>query len=526
MDEHEYADEVGPEVELPAFAYHDNNDFEHDNSFPSSGAGNEIEPVIRNFLQYFYANIIDQNVPEITGCYDSSWNKLSERFFSNTTWPSSDLVAPLVDNDKVFLILYKELSFRHIYSKLQPTIEQRFASFYNYCDFFNHLLNAETPVQLELPNQWLWDIIDEFIYQFQSFCQFRSKLKTLTTDELAKLKQNQDVWNIHSVLNVLHALIDKSKIQQQLIAAKKQGDISEAAGEFGNKPLYKMLGYFSIIGLLRLHCLLGDYYLALDVISNIELNKRGLFTRVTPCHITLFYYVGFCYVMMRRYQDAARTFSHILYFISRTKHYHTRSFQYDTILKQNEQMYALLAICVSLCPQRVEDSVAVTLKEKQGERIEQVSQGENFDRNFEEWFSYSCPKFISPTIDFNISSNLHKEPFKFQLNLFLREAKQQMLIPTIRSYLKLYTSMDVKKLANFLNITEDELRTALLCYKHKTRQKKWESGSAFLGNYSSLSDINFYLKENMIHVTETKFARRYGDFFIRHISKFDDLLEN
>lgn len=49
---------------------------------------------------------------------------------------------------------------------------------------------------------------------------------------------------------------------------------SEAAGVFGSRPLYKMLGYFSIIGLLRLHCLLGDYYLALDVMSNIDLMQR------------------------------------------------------------------------------------------------------------------------------------------------------------------------------------------------------------------------------------------------------------
>ena len=27
------------------------------------------------------------------------------------------------------------------------------------------------PVPLELPNQWLWDIVDEFVYQFQSYCQ-------------------------------------------------------------------------------------------------------------------------------------------------------------------------------------------------------------------------------------------------------------------------------------------------------------------------------------------------------------------
>lgn len=27
------------------------------------------------------------------------------------------------------------------------------------------IIDAEGPVHLELPNQWLWDIIDEFIYQ-------------------------------------------------------------------------------------------------------------------------------------------------------------------------------------------------------------------------------------------------------------------------------------------------------------------------------------------------------------------------
>ena len=28
-----------------------------------------------------------------------------------------------------------------------------------------NISDAEKPVPLELPNQWLWDIIDEFIYQ-------------------------------------------------------------------------------------------------------------------------------------------------------------------------------------------------------------------------------------------------------------------------------------------------------------------------------------------------------------------------
>ena len=32
-----------------------------------------------------------------------------------------------------------------------------------------YLLDTDEPVPLSLPNQWLWDIIDEFIYQVRSF---------------------------------------------------------------------------------------------------------------------------------------------------------------------------------------------------------------------------------------------------------------------------------------------------------------------------------------------------------------------
>lgn len=49
---------------------------------------------------------------------------------------------------------------------------------------------------------------------------------------------------------------------------------SEIIGEFGQRPLYRMLGYFSIIGLLRVHVLLGDFTLALKVMENVELNQK------------------------------------------------------------------------------------------------------------------------------------------------------------------------------------------------------------------------------------------------------------
>ena len=56
-----------------------------------------------------------------------------------------------------------------------------------------HVTDSEGPVQLELPEQWLWDIIDEFIYQYQVFCTWRSKITSKTPDELAMLAEGGPV---------------------------------------------------------------------------------------------------------------------------------------------------------------------------------------------------------------------------------------------------------------------------------------------------------------------------------------------
>ena len=54
-------------------------------------------------------------------------------------------------------------------------------------------------------------------------------------------------------------------------------------------------------------------------IRNVELNKKSLYFRVPGCQISMYYYVGFAYMMMRRYADAIRTFSNILLYIQRTR---------------------------------------------------------------------------------------------------------------------------------------------------------------------------------------------------------------
>ncbi|KAJ1888511.1 hypothetical protein LPJ66_008538, partial [Kickxella alabastrina] len=458
--------------------------------------------------------------------------RLSEKFYAKGSWPEPQYVAALVGDDGVFLTLYRELYYRHIYSRLHPSLETRFRSFENYCDLFNYILNSDGPIELELPNQWLWDIVDEFIYQFQSFCTHRSRVSKRTPEELALLKENSQVWNTYSVLNVLYSLIQKSNISQQLLVSQQGGDVIEAAGQFGVRPLYKMLGYFSIIGLVRVHCMLGDYTLALQTLENIELgNSRALFTRVTACHVTVYYYVGFAYLMMGRYADAIQTFVHILTFVSRTKQYQQRSFQFDTVNKKADQMYALLAIAVSLSPVRVDENIHTYLREKYGDQQHKMQRGgEEAIDVLSELYLFSCPKFIVPNPpnydDIEAASN-SVEPQSYQLKTFLREARLQLVVPTLRSFLKLYTTMGLDRLSTFLDMDAAELRNQLIVYKQRCRQIKWVGGADLLaGEPVTTTDLDFALQEDMIFIAESRVGRRYADWFIRNTNKVQDMINS
>merc|ERR1719229_2069715 len=280
--------------------------------------------------------------------------------------------------------------------------------------------------------------------------------------------------------------------------------------------------------LLRMHSLLGDYRCAMQTISCVDFDAEVPFFYKTPaCHIALYYYMGFAYLMMRRYADAIRTFTNILLYVQRTKTmFQTKSYQNDQINKQTEQMFVLLAICLVLHPQRIDESLLTTLKDKNySDKMNKMQRGEMSE--FETCFTFSCPKFLSPVPPAYESANSeekYKEPLKLQLKVFMEEVQQQLMLPTIRSYLKLYTTMPLDKMAGFMEMPVEEFRNHLLAFKHKMKNVVWTKGTSGLeGEFKSGSEVDFYIDKNMIHIADTKVAPRYGDFFIRQIHKFDEL---
>ncbi|KAF8634026.1 hypothetical protein AX17_004291 [Amanita inopinata Kibby_2008] len=514
----------------------------------------QIPDVVKGFIVHFHQAVLENNLAEITIAYESGWNKYTEKFYARSEWPEAEIIAPLVNDDPIFLILYRELYYRHVYSRLQPDIDDRFHSYENSCELFNYLLNSDGPVPLELPEQWLWDIIDEFIYQFQVFCTWRSKVKSKTDDEITMLADGGPVWSSYSVLNVLYSLIQKSRINDYIIAqqqGKSLEEIAEIVGDYGQRPLYRMLGFFSIIGLLRVHVLLGDFTLALKVMDNVELNQKSPFTRVTACHVTTYYYVGFCYMMLRRYSDAIRTFVTILNFIMRMRQYHTRSYQYDQISKTADRMYALFAMCNAISPSRLDDNIANIAKERYGDQISKMSRGgPDALTAFEELFLYACPKFItansppyedpaaiamilsptSPTESPSQAPTPRVDPTHRHLRLFLTDVAAQAPVPTLRSFLKLYTSLGAKKLANFLDADEEEMVQELMMMKQSSRNLSYISGTAkglLDGQIVPTSDLDFVIDENMVHIAESTVGRRFAWWFIKNTERaqrtFDDL---
>ena len=61
-----------------------------------------------------------------------------------------------------------------------------------------------------------------------------------------------------------------------------------------------------------------------------------MYCNVPACQITTYYYVGFAYVMMRRYADAIRTYTNSLLYMQRIRQmFQAKSYQNDQVIKSS-----------------------------------------------------------------------------------------------------------------------------------------------------------------------------------------------
>ena len=58
---------------------------------------------------------------DVQPLYEQQYKELSDKFFTQSAWPVTKLVAPECNGDEIFLIFYSELRTRHMFTKLKPS---------------------------------------------------------------------------------------------------------------------------------------------------------------------------------------------------------------------------------------------------------------------------------------------------------------------------------------------------------------------------------------------------------------------
>lgn len=187
---------------------------------------------------------------------------------------------------------------------------------------------------------------------------------------------------------------------------------------------------------------------------------------------------------------------------------------------------------------------------------------------FEELFLYACPKFVSANgppyedadaIDKLITAsgdhesappvNIQTDCTRRHLDLFLADVAAQLPVPTLRSFLKLYTSLGTKKLANFLDADEEDLVQEMMVLKQASRCISRVAGSEgdglLEGQMITTSDLNFVIDEvtpsesvmgnitdacrslqNMVNIAESTIGRRYAGWFIKNTERAQKILDD
>lgn len=176
-----------------------------------------VPKLVQDFCIFFYVHIRERNIREIYSMYSVTFPTLSDRFFKGGSWPRAEAIAHLVDNDHVYLALYRELYFRHIHANGSPSLDQRRESWLNYTELFNIILNSN--LNMQLPNGWLFDMVDEYLWQWQSYLQYRGKLLGKTAEEIQALKaadQGTGLWDSTIVMQTLEQLVVRSGIREEL----------------------------------------------------------------------------------------------------------------------------------------------------------------------------------------------------------------------------------------------------------------------------------------------------------------------
>lgn len=515
-----------------------------------------IPKPLKDFLFDLHDSVrASQIQSEQCSLYHGTFRELNLKYFTQGPWPSPHSISMVCGDDSLFLALYKELTQRYFYSTTRPNVSDRVDGWHVYRTLFDLILDeASDNVKTEQCNKygsffifpdWAFDILHEFVYQFQGFCQLRvttfaNAAKHGTQEGILEKKKKMN--NVMEVLNVLSSNRDAWAVETVLFYLHRMVSV----GEETLVPVFKYLGIFASVTLSRLECLLGDYRACLSALLPIKTTKSQISSLTTdeqyfihltaeeivlgvfPARLSVAYHAGVSYLMLRKYKDAVKILSDICFFMQRGfKIGHFKNFPAsDQFSKLYDRMIALLAILTHVCtvPGLVDESVCKTVRDKHGKQLSKIDSGEV---GYEDLFIFACPKFISPAVpDYNNVTTLNtsfghlgQDAYKLQVKHFIDEMASQHRMRKLKSYMKLYKSISVSKLGRL--VIEDDILPLLLTYKQKMQQTgvSGESGEAPF-------DVGYFIHDDIIYIEEERKQSSFEHCFISRISQNSQILKD
>jgi len=424
------------------------------------------------------------------------FKEVSGKNYTTTEYPSYEDL-PIPKNDVHFMLIYKELFYRHIFEDLKTddpqdefkvSIQHYQNSFQNYIDLFNRVIEEDTK-GFTLPAAWCWDIVNSFVNQYVEYQKF-------ICDPENEEHRKKKIWETPIVLKYLHFLALQAgfnvhePISEQLALAKKTLSVN-----LRNRDSMFCFGFFSLCGLLRVYSSLGDFGTAL-VASKILFMYQERQSKLSPSfRIVSSFYRGYCLFMTRRWREADQRLSYVFH---------------NATQRNAPRYYTMSKVLLAMLGAVSFDSTTLSLEDDDNGDLDPqqlrdaIEQEDNFAAILET-FKLAIP-YLTPE-----QIQRHCEACKRIL--------PDLQHTSVRPLLDLYTSISLQKLGEHPSLAKSSdlgLHCTLLRQKLQNRMEN-EVSDLMTGSQIQSSELAFYVDHNTMHVSRIQKPFAQSDAFLRAI---------
>lgn len=418
--------------------------------------------------------VLTGKTADLKSLYENKFDLLTKEYYTPghgqfRHWPNPSLpqVVDSFDCDTAEL-LYKFLYLKHLFT--DRSVKQSDADFA--WATFEELFETLPRGSCDVPSWMLWDIFDEFGFQITVVYQ--------------KRYTSASAWSLDNIFRIMNRVIEESGI----LSALQKRDTMEDLTRGDHTPA--LCGMFAIITKSKVNVLLGDYYAALSVLEPLDIfgTSRSVLQKIVPANISLFYNVGFSYLMLRRYEDASNSFHRCLSARHSGRKFSERV-QYDA---------AYMFVCARILGGMIVSNVSFYFEARnlRGFDDDRESLRMGDEEAFSEVFERCSPKFLAvPPAGGSVRGTEGKE---LQARMFRRAVQQQQHIIKLRGYFGVYQNTNIALIEKLLDIEDGH--ALLFALKMRSRQLVHNGMSANLlsGALKVSAQYNCIVHEDNIDV--------------------------